>query len=426
MFASLKRRLYFVAASYFAFWARLVLRRWRPKVVVVTGSSGKTTLLHLIEAQLGDKAKYSHHANSSFGLPFDILGLPQVSGSRSQWLKLFLLAPLKTFRRLPVTRLYIAEADCDRPHEGKFLAKLLKPSITLWVSVFRTHSMNFDKLVKNGQFDSHEAAIAYEFGYFAEAASELVGLNDDNLYMTDQLDRVGAQTKVFTASQKDLKKHGFENGHTVFQFADQTIRLAGLHPKELAINLELANKLLETLGLPLDADYQNFEAPPGRSSVFKGIKSTTIIDSTYNTGLGAMKAIIELFADYPARQKWLVLGDILEQGNVEAEEHVKLAEVISTQNVDRIILLGPRVKKYSFAKVKQAQPNMPVDVFEGPKEVLDFIQSHLNGGETILFKGARGLEGVIEQLLANPADAKKLVRREKSWVKIRQKWGLPS
>jgi len=426
MFASLKKRLYFVAASYFAFWARFVLKRWQPKVIVVTGSSGKTTLLHLIEAQLGEKAKYSHHANSSFGLPFDILGLPQVSGSRSQWLKLFLMAPFKIFRELPATKLYIAEADCDRPHEGKFLAKLLKPSITLWVSVFRTHSMNFDNLVKNGQFDSHEAAIAYEFGYFAEATSVLVGLNGDNKFMTDQLDRVSATTKVFTASQSHLKNHSFENGQTVFQFADQTIRLPGLHPKELAINLQLAIKLVETLDMPLDPNYQSFEAPPGRSSVYRGIKNTTIVDSTYNTGLGAMKAIIELFTDYPARQKWLVLGDILEQGNVEAEEHVKLAEIINAQKADRIILLGPRVKKYSFNKVKQAHPNIPVDVFEGPKEVLDFIQANLRGGETILFKGARGLEGVIEQLLANPADAKKLVRREKSWVKIRQKWGLPS
>src|SRR5260221_10652316 len=107
MLASLKKRLYFVAASYFAFWASFVLKRWHPKVVVITGSSGKTTLLHLVEAQIGDKAIYSHHANSSFGLPFDLLGLPQVSGSKLGWFKLFALAPFKIFRRLPASRLYI-------------------------------------------------------------------------------------------------------------------------------------------------------------------------------------------------------------------------------------------------------------------------------------------------------------------------------
>ena len=57
------------------FCAQIQLFLWKPRIIVITGSSGKTTLLHLIEAQLGNRAKYSHFANSSFGIPFDILGL---------------------------------------------------------------------------------------------------------------------------------------------------------------------------------------------------------------------------------------------------------------------------------------------------------------------------------------------------------------
>ena len=70
MLSRLKRLLYFPIASYFRFFAVLRLRRWNPRIVVVTGSNGKTTLLHMLEAQLGAKARYSHHANSSFGIPF--------------------------------------------------------------------------------------------------------------------------------------------------------------------------------------------------------------------------------------------------------------------------------------------------------------------------------------------------------------------
>jgi UDP-N-acetylmuramyl pentapeptide synthase len=75
MVHTLKKKLYFVVANYFRFFARIVLERWQPQVIVVTGSNGKTTLLHLIESQLKDQAIYSHKANSAFGVPFHILGI---------------------------------------------------------------------------------------------------------------------------------------------------------------------------------------------------------------------------------------------------------------------------------------------------------------------------------------------------------------
>src|SRR5579864_8455736 len=200
MLHALKKRLYFVVAAYFAFWAKFVLRRWQPRIILITGSSGKTTVLHLVEAQLGDQAMYSHQANSSIGLPFHILGMNPNVSSRSQWPARFLLAPFHLFRKLPSTKLYVIEADCDRPHEGEFLAKLLKPEVTLWISVSNTHSMNFDKLVKSGQFETHEQAIAHEFGNFIAATTKLVLLNGDQPAMMAEAKRTqpGVIVKQFS------------------------------------------------------------------------------------------------------------------------------------------------------------------------------------------------------------------------------------
>ena len=52
--------------------------------------------------------------------------------------------------------------------------------------------------------------------------------------------------------------------------------------------------------------------------------------------------------------------------------------------------------------------------FENPDEVLKYLKENIKGGETILFKGARYLEGFIENLLADKNDASKLARREKN------------
>src|SRR6266403_3974403 len=101
MVARLKRLLYFPIASYFRFFAQLRLRRWNPRIIVVTGSNGKTTLLHMLEAQIGEKARYSHHANSAFGIPFDILDLKRKTLLKTEWIRLFLLAPFQVFKNSP-------------------------------------------------------------------------------------------------------------------------------------------------------------------------------------------------------------------------------------------------------------------------------------------------------------------------------------
>ncbi len=425
MLNGLKKRLYFAVAAYFALWAKIVLIRWRPRIILITGSSGKTTLLHMVEAQIGEAAVYGHHANSAIGIPFHILGLEPNVPSKQAWLTYALKAPFKVFRQLPKQKLYIVEADCDRPWEGKFTAMLLKPEATLWVSVYRTHSMNFDRLVKRGRFVSHEAAIAHEFGYFAEATTKLVIANGDQPTIVEELKRVKPPVNVKQVSLKTVSGYAIRDHETVFSFGQQNIRLPGLHPKELAIGLQLVNELLAYLGMPLEPNYLQFQTPPGRSNVLKGKNNTTIIDSTYNTGLGAMTAILDLFQLYPKKPKWLVIGDILEQGSVESEEHESLAKKIISLQLDHIILLGPRIKQYSYPIIKSHFTAIPVVAYESPKEVLDHLLANLKGGEVILFKGARGLEGVIEQLLADPKDASQLVRREPAWVKRRQQWGLP-
>ena len=80
-FSKLKKRFYFVAAKYFRHFADKAFRRWNPRVIAITGSAGKTTMMTMVEHEIGKLAHYSHDANSAFGIPFDILGLKGIRGS---------------------------------------------------------------------------------------------------------------------------------------------------------------------------------------------------------------------------------------------------------------------------------------------------------------------------------------------------------
>ncbi len=419
MIKQIKKLLYFPIAYYFRFWAQIQLFLWKTKIIVVTGSSGKTTLLHLIESQIGSKAKYSHHANSSYGIPFDILGLSRKDLTPDEWIFLFLLAPFNAFRKPPKEKLYIVEADCDRPGEGEFLASLLRPEITFWVSSGLTHSVNFDSLVKNKCFSSVEEAIAYEFGYFLEYTKKLAIVNGDSVLIQNQIDR--ARTSVKKVSQRTLTDYKINKERTEFVIDNKKYSINFVVPKDVSYSIQMANLLLKILDLPFDPDFTNLALPPGRNSIFKGIKNTTIIDSTYNATPDGVKTILEMFEKYPSENKWIVLGDMIELGNEEKEEHEKLAELIIPMNLSKIILIGPRVSKYTYPKLNNKQN---AEKFLMPKDGLDYISNNIKGGETILFKGARFLEGIIEHLLLNKSDSNKLVRREKAWQNRRKAWGL--
>lgn len=422
MLGKIKRLLYFPLAYYFRFFAQIQLAFWKPRIVVVTGSSGKTTLLHLIESQIREQARYSYHANSTYGIPFDILGLKRSNLVVSEWFYLFLVAPFKIFKNPYREKLYIVEADCDRPGEGKFLARLLKPEVTLWTGSSRTHSMNFDPLVKNGL--RVEEAIAYEYGYFLESTSGLIIVNGDSKLISTQLNRSKAPVKIIKKKDQ-LGSYKVTTNHSEFKINGQQYKINSLLPEENFYSIAMTNILLDYLHIENDQSFSEFQLPPGRSSVLKGIKNITIIDSSYNATLDGMRAMLNMFNLYPAGNRWAVLGDMLEQGMEEQEEHEKLADSIASTKLSKIILMGPRVSKYTYPKLKSLiKDSTPIEKFTAPKETLNYLIANIQGGEVILFKGARFLEGIVEYLLANKADADKLCRREKIWQTRRQKWGL--
>lgn len=422
MFRKLKNSLYFFVAAYFKFFATVQLAIWRPKIVVVTGSNGKTTTLHLLEAQLQDTARYSHHANSTFGIPFDILGLRRETYAKSEWLKLFLLAPFRSFKRSYKERVYVVEADCERPGEGKFLASLLKPAMVIWLSVARTHSYNFDKRVSLEGFASVDEAIAHEFGYFLECVSELAMINGDNPLIKQQMGRAKTTIKVIT--KKDhLSKYSVSLQGTSFILGATTYSLPFFLPEETFYSVVAVAEVAPVLNRQIDPTFAALTMPPGRSSLFKGMKGTTLIDSSYNANVASVEVIVSMVGQLSEPKKWIVLGDLTEQGEHEQEEHEKLVAVLKSVAWENIILVGPRLAKYVYPLLQKDMKG-GVQSFIETKDAREYMVKTLQGNEVIVFKGARFLEGIIETLLADKADVSKLCRRGVYWERVRKQWSL--
>lgn len=416
-----KKRFYFVAARYFRFFANFALRRWHPRVIAVTGSAGKTTMLNMLEFEIGgEKAHYSHDANSAFGIAFDLLGMDGVRGSKWRWAKLFALAPLRALYYKRKGEFYIVEIDGERPHETEFLARWLKPEVTLWVSFGLSHAIQFEQEVAAGKYENLEQAIAHEFATLPANTTKRVYIDADSPEMRAAVEGISAE--VVEVSKKSLKRYGVYPSRTDFVFENASFHFSQPQPKDLAIQLAMLEDFMKYLSLPLKTDFHDMRVAPGRSSYFKGIKGINIIDSSYNAHIVSMQSILEMVRRLHAGHKWLIIGDIVDQGAIEGEEHRKLANLIADAGPEMVVLVGRRTKEYTAPRLKEL--GITTRTTLDPKKALKFIEANVTGDETLIFKGSQYLEWIIEKLLANPEDAKYLPRREPAAVKRRQKWGL--
>ena len=420
--SKLKKRLYFSVAKYFRFFANRAFKRWNPRVIAVTGSAGKTTMLNLLEHEMGGRAHFSHDANSAFGISFDMLGLKGVRGSKIRWFWLLIAAPFRGLFYRHKEPFYVVEIDGERPHEAEFLAEWLKPEVTIWVSIGLSHAIQFEKVVEEGKFDSLSEAITAEFANLPLNTSKRVYIDADSKLMVEATSKIKA--KVIPIKKSNLKKYVVYPDSTDFTYGDTTFHFNHPEPKDVAFNLFVLQDLMKYLKLPFNPDFSDLEVAPGRSSYFVGKKGIQIVDSSYNAHMISMTSILDMAKRMHAERKWLIIGDIVDQGSIEAEEHEKLAELIADVKPDRVVLVGHRTKQYTAPKLKEL--GVSAVATTDPRKALTYIEKHITGKETLIFKGSHYLEWIIEKLLADPKDAKKLCRREKAAVQRRKSWGLDS
>lgn len=415
-----KKKFYFVAAGYFKFFANISLKRWHPRIIVVTGSAGKTTMLNLIESQLGAKAHYSHNANSAFGIAFDILGMRGITGSKWKWASLIFRTPLRAFSYRHHEPFYIVECDGERPHEAEFIAKWLKPEVSCWVSLGRSHAVFFENEVKEGKFDNVDEAIAHEFSTIPQNTRKLVLIDGESAKMYRCTENIKA--KVVSVDHNDLQGYEVFPDKAVFDFGKHKFVFHEPMPRDVTVQLLMLKELMDYLDEDISYSLDNFQMPPARCNFLHGKKGIKIIDSSYNAHIISMTTVLDMVKELQAENKWLVIGDIIDQGKLEGEEHEKLAKLLLDTKVKNIVMIGRRTKKYTYPLLKDKVKN--VHSFDKPQQALKYLEENLTGKETVIFKGSQYLEWIVEKLLDDPRDVDKLARQDEAHRRRRASWGL--
>lgn len=455
----LKKKLYFLVAKYFQFWAKMVLKKWNPFIIAVVGSAGKTSTLYLISHVLGEKKKIkvSHKTNAVTSIALDILGLKQISFSVFEWVKLFLVAPFRIFIKYEED-LYLCEMDSDRTDEMKTHTDLIKPDICCIPSLYATHTENFEGKNRDEILDK----VSYDFGFAIAATKKIVIANAESKLLEKELKRSRVLVWFISSGKnKDsilkLSKHEMSLSGTKMEFEinQNVIPVeAGIYknsrfPMSAFSRLENdTNKIEVNFPYALMSEINSYSVgmailvglnfgmniteiveklktwrlPPGRMSIFVGRRTTTIIDSSYNSSRKATIDALKVLSKIGGEKTVAVLGDMRELGKLTKSEHEKVAEEIVKQKIRRVILVGPAMSEFVYPKLIENGYRQNRTVFKTlePKWALDLIVSEdfLRNGETILVKGSQNtlfLEEIVERLLVSKKDVAKLCRREKLW-----------
>src|SRR6266481_2208749 len=126
----MKRLLRRLFAFFLAVLARGVIRTYQPKIVMITGSVGKTSTKDAVAAALSQgylvrKSEKSY--NSEFGVPLTILGAKNPWDNPVAWLKVFGEALALRFLPNLYPNLLVLEVGADRPGDLAKIMNIARP-----------------------------------------------------------------------------------------------------------------------------------------------------------------------------------------------------------------------------------------------------------------------------------------------------------
>ena len=351
----------------------LFLMKFKPFVIGITGSNGKTTTKELIKSILdsnyGTNKILATQANynNDIGLPLTIFNL---NSEHSH---------------------IVIEMGMNHPKEISYLANIAPPNFAVITNIGEAHIENF----KNRE------AIANE------KKDILRNLKAERIAILPK------DSEFFNFLVKDLKNVKVLSFGMIKE-ADISCEL--LNHKKILIktpkyDLEIKSKLLghnniSNILAAVTCAYQlkinptkikegieNITPIPSRLELKEGKKRAAIIDDTYNANPSSFLSAIEVLNEFPGK-KILVIGDMAELGENSRIYHQELSRTIKKTKINITLGLG----KYTKEIITLLGRNNTW--FRSKDDLVKHLYSCMKGS-TILVKGSRSMkmEEIVKKLI---------------------------
>ena len=413
--------------------AKQVIKKFKPRIVAITGSVGKTSTKNAIAAVL--KTKFSvrvaeENYNNEFGVPFAILGAKSPGRSPLGWLKLL----LKTEKFFP--EILVLEFGADQPGDISALCDLAAPEIGVVTAITPVHVENYgsdiDGLVA-------EKRVLIE----RLKANGLAVLNGDDDRVRGMAMKSQAPILTYGVNSSDvqasnfaietLKDFSFEHG--------ETFATLGFHvrAKDQDFDAALKNALSRTqvlsalaaiavgqyLGLTSEEMLKGLltlEPVKGRLNPVLGIKGSLILDDSYNAAPASTSAALQVLSAFKPsenRRRIAVLGDMGELGIHSEAEHRNLGLQAAGAGIDLLYCVGEKSRDTARGALEAGMNQNQVREFSNSIDAGRHLDQEIKQGDIVLIKGSQSarMEKVVKDIMAEPLRAGELlVRQYGKWV----------
>lgn len=357
--------------------------RFKPAVVAVTGSVGKTTtkeMIAAVAAEAGPVLKNPGNFNNEIGLPATLFEL--------------------TSRH----RTAVVEMAMRGPGQIAYLANIARPRIGVITNIHMSH------IELLGTLDAIAQAKGELLGHLPQDG--LAVLNADDAYIDYLRGRAQCPVVSFGESeQADVRaiSAGIDAaGCCNFEVRtprgafEVRIPVPGEHNIKDALAAIAVGEELGISHAAIREALAGFKPPEKRSNVMPSRRGFVVIDDTYNASPPSVISALKTLAMMDGDRKIAVLGDMLELGDHALEAHLEVGRAVSETGVDVLLAVGQLARLIARGAIDAGMPAGRVTEFEDSSQAAREIANTVRERDVVLVKGSRAMrmERVVEGLLA--------------------------
>ncbi len=421
--------------------ARAVLKKYRPKIVAITGSVGKTSTKDAVYTVLASRffvRKSSKSFNSEIGVPLTILGLQNAWNSPTGWAKNLIDGLALIFLPHKYPEWLVLEVGADRPGDIEKISSWIRPNVAVVtrLSEVPVHVEFFDSAEQVRHEKSQLVLSVQEKGtVILNADDKLVSsmspLTKGKIItfgVTQPANISGSEFNFLYSSDEPHFPKGVSFKVEV-EGKHHMVEIDGALGRQQMYTALAALSVGNALGIPAEQGVEalmKHDSPPGRMRVLAGLNHSCIIDDSYNSSPVAAEEAIETLKNInlqsdgrlgQPKRKIVVLGDMLELGDHSQGEHEKLGTMVA-EVADIIYTVGTRAKGILSSAIAAGFPSDQAFGFNDAVEAGESLKQIIQKGDVVLMKGSQGIriEKAIAMILAEPEKADELlVRQENEW-----------
>jgi UDP-N-acetylmuramoyl-tripeptide--D-alanyl-D-alanine ligase len=303
--------------------------------------------------------------------------------------------PLSLLEIEPRHEYAVIEFGASHVGEIAALAKMAQPEAAVITTIAPAHLADFGSMEQ----------ISIAKGELVEAIPSLgfVALNGDDERVRELASRSACRVITFgEGSDCDVRGRNacVANDRITFDVdgAPFSLRAIGRHHLTAALASVAVGRELGLSDHEIAAGLSRFEAVGGRCHG-RRIGPWTVIDDTYNANPASMLAACHALRDWQgARNRWLVLGDMLSLGPNSAAFHRELGRSAAEAGIDGVAALGAFADDVIAAAKAHGMSSGRLGTFRNAETLMATLDCWLETDDVVLVKGSRGMQ--MEQIVA--------------------------